>query len=87
MFFWEAFSAGQTPGKVRRCRAGARVCRPALFMNPVLAQHALALLAAIPLWPDRALRRIREHRDEPAQPIAVNPHLWRKLRQRGRQAA
>lgn len=57
-------------------------------MNAALAQHALALLAHLfrygQIEHHGAFVNIATNR---VQPIAVNPRLWRKMRQRGRQAA
>lgn len=80
----ESLDAGDGPS----CSALEALESQAPFVNTVLAQHALALLAHLfrygQLEHHGAFVNIATNR---VQPIAVNSRLWRKMRQRGRQAA
>ena len=80
----ERLDAGDGPS----CSALEALERQAPFTNPVLAQHALALLAHLFRY-----GRIDHHgafvniATNRVQPIAVNPRLWRKMRRRGQRVA
>lgn len=75
----ERLDAGDGPS----CSALEALERQAPFMNQVLAQHALALLAHLFRY-----GRIDHHgafvnvATNQVHPIAVDPHLWRKMRRR-----
>ena len=68
------------------CSAVEALERQQPFVNPTLANHALALLARLfrhgSIAYHGAFVNVAEGR---AQPLAVNPKLWRGMRWRGRQ--
>ena len=70
------------------CSALEALERHGLFVNPILAMHALALLTRLfrygGLDHHGAFVNVAQNR---AQPLAIDPALWRKMRKRGHKFA